>query len=73
MIGHTAEREGGGHDHIYGTYSFDAASGVVTVKAQLDGKQGPGSWSGPLKGDDLQLGADGKTMQFRRGGKAHGH
>ncbi|MFM1873118.1 MAG: hypothetical protein RL398_2540 [Planctomycetota bacterium] len=73
LIGHTAEREGGGHDHLYGTYTLDAASGMVTVKAQLDGKQGAGSWSGPLKGDSLQLAADGKTLQFQRGGKAHGH
>ncbi len=73
FLGHTAPRPDGGHDHVSGTYTLDAASGAVTVQAELLGPAKPGTWTGTMKGDQLELSAGTDTLVFRRGGKAHGH
>ena len=73
FLAHTAPRADGGHDHVDGTYTFDAASGAVTVNALLMGDKKPGTWSGKLAGDALELSAGTDTLKFRRGGHASGH
>lgn len=73
VTGHTAPRPDGGHDHVYGTYTWDAATKRVTVKAKLAGDAKADTWTGTLDGEHLELGsADGKLM-FHHGGTAHGH
>lgn len=72
---HTAPRPepDGGHDHLKGTYTWDAATKAVTVKALLAGDGKADTWTGTVDGDTMQLGsADGK-LSFRRGGKPDGH
>lgn len=71
LLVHTAPEEQGGHDHLSGTYSFDAASGAVTVRAELGGHGKGDSWSGKLEGDNLTLSAGASTLRFRRGGDPH--
>lgn len=70
FLAHTAPRADGGHDHISGTYTFEAGS--VTVQAALAGKTGPGSWTGKQDGDALTLSAGEQTLKFARGGSS-GH
>ena len=70
FLAHTAPRADGGHDHISGTYTFEA--GAVTVQAALAGKQGPGTWIGKQDGDALTLSAGESTLKFGRGGSS-GH
>lgn len=69
----TAPRPDGTHDHLHGTYTFDAAKKAVTVKAKLLGDGKADTWTGTLDGDHLELtSADGKIL-FHRGEHAHGH
>lgn len=68
---HTAPREDGSHDHLHGTYTFDAVSKVVTVKCKLLGDGKADAWTGALAGKTLELSsADGK-LAFAQGGSAH--
>jgi len=72
---HTAPRaDGSGHDHLHDTtYTFDAATKAVTVKAKLMGDGKAGTWTGKLDGAHLELSsADGK-LTFHHGAHAHGH
>ncbi|MCA8965548.1 MAG: hypothetical protein H6838_20705 [Planctomycetes bacterium] len=73
LLVHTAPDADGHHDHVDGTYTFDAATGAVTVNALLMGGKKPGTWTGKLTGDDLELSAGTDKLSFRRGGEAHGH
>lgn len=68
---HTAPRADGTHDHIDGTYTFDAATKAVTVKCKLlEGK--PDNWAGTLGAGVLELtsGTDKVTL---KPGKIAGH
>jgi hypothetical protein len=73
VLVHTAPDEEGGHDHLHGTYSFDAASGAVTVRGELGGHGKSDSWRGKLEGDHLTLTAGTGTLRFRRGDDPHRH
>ena len=68
---HTAPDAEDHHDHISGTYVFDAASKAVTVNASLMGADKAASWSGQLDGDSLEIGAADTRLKFKRGGTAH--
>ncbi len=70
---HTAPDAEGHHDHVDGSYTFDAATGAVTVNAALMGDKKPAVWTGKLSGDDLELSAGTDKLVFKRGGAAHGH
>lgn len=66
-------RADGTHGHLSGTYTFDAATLLVTVKAKLMGDGKADTWSGKLQGKDLELtSADGK-LSFGQGEHAKGH
>lgn len=66
-------RADGTHGHDKGTYTFDAATKTVTVKAKLMGDGKADTWTGVLDGEHLELGsADGKLM-FHHGEHAQGH
>lgn len=68
---HTAPREDGSHDHLHGSYTFDAATKAVTVKCKLLGDGKADAWTGVLNGKALELSsADGK-LAFAQGGSAH--
>lgn len=70
---HTAPAADGSHDHLHGSYTFDAASKAVTVKCKLLGDGKADSWAGTLAGDTLELAAGDAKLKFKKGGKAHGH
>lgn len=66
-------RADGTHGHAHGTYTFDAASKTVTVKATLMGEGKADTWTGKLDGEHLELSsADGK-LTFHHGEHAAGH
>jgi polyisoprenoid-binding protein YceI len=68
-----APRADGTHDHLEGTYTFDAATKTVTVKARLMGDGKADTWTGKLAGVEIELSsADGK-LTFHHGEHAHGH
>jgi hypothetical protein len=68
---HTAPRDDGSHDHLHGTYTFDAATMAITVKCKLLGDGKADTWAGTLAGKALELSsADGK-LAFAQGGSAH--
>jgi hypothetical protein len=73
VLVHTAPDKSGHHEHVEGTYSFDAMVKTVTVRAKLLGDGKPEAWSGTVDGAQMTLGAAEATLTFRRGGKAHGH
>jgi hypothetical protein len=70
---HTAPDASGHHEHVHGTYTFDAASGALTVNAALIGDDKAKSWTGKLNGDKLELGAADTKLTFEKGSAAHGH
>lgn len=70
---HTAPAADGSHDHLHGSYTFDAATKAVTVKCKLLGDGKADSWAGTLAGDTLELAAGDQKLKFKKGGKAHGH
>lgn len=69
---HTAPRADGSHDHVGGTYTFDAATKAVTVKCKLLGDGKADSWAGTLGTGVLELtgGTDKVTL---KPGKIAGH
>lgn len=68
-----APRADGTHDHLHGTYTFDAATKALTVKAKLLGEGKADTWTGKLNGAEIELSsADGK-LTFHQGDHAHGH
>ena len=70
---HTAPGADGGHDHIDGTCTYDAASKAVTVKCKLMGEGKSDTWSGKLDGEHLALTSPDGKLTFHHGGEAHGH
>ncbi|MCB9877352.1 MAG: hypothetical protein H6835_07095 [Planctomycetes bacterium] len=70
---HTAPDANDSHEHIHGTYTFDAATGAVSVDAELLGKGKPGKWTGKLADGHLELGAADTKLEFHQGKDPHGH
>ena len=68
---HTAPGPDGGHSHIRGTYTFDEASGALTVEVDLLGEGKANSFGGKLDGDRLQIGAADQKLVFKRVDSAH--
>jgi hypothetical protein len=68
-----APRADGTHDHVHGTYTFDAATGAITVKAKLLEGNPADAWSGKLHDGHLDLKAGEVNLHFHRGDKAAGH
>jgi hypothetical protein len=62
-----------GHVHPAATYSYDAATGTVTVKSKLLGEGKPDTWTGKPAGEVLELAGGELKLKFKKGGKAHGH
>lgn len=61
-----------GHSHPpKGTYTFDAATGAVTVNVKLLGDGKAETWAGKLTGDSLELVGGKDTLKFKKGGSAH--
>ncbi|MBX3461770.1 MAG: hypothetical protein KF830_01250 [Planctomycetes bacterium] len=74
VVVHGAPRPDGTHDDIEGvTYAWDATAAALTVKGPLLGAGKADTWTGSVRGAQMELGsADGK-LEFARGAKAHGH
>ena len=68
---HTAPEADGTHDHLHGTYTFDAASKAVTVKCKLMGDWKSEAWTGTLAGEVLELTDGTDKLKFKKGGSAH--
>lgn len=60
-----------GHSHPAATCTYDAASGVVTVKAKLLGEGKPDTWTGKPVGESLELVGGAIKLKFKKGGRAH--
>jgi len=71
VLVHTAPDESGGHDHLSGTYSFDATTGKLTVNCALAGDEGAKTWAGKPTSASLVLSAGGKELKFTRGDDPH--
>ena len=70
---HTApEGPDGHHEHVHGTYEFDAATGALTVRAALRGKSEQ-AWTGKLANGAVELRAGEDRVALKRGGSAHAH
>lgn len=68
-----APRADGTHEHMDGTYTWDAATKTLTVKAKLMGEGKADTWTGKLADHEFELSsADGK-LTFHHGDHAHGH
>ncbi len=70
---HTAPRPDGTHDHVDGTYAWDAASRTVTVHCKLAGEGKADTWTGVVEGDHFELSAADGKFRFHRGGEADEH
>lgn len=69
---HTAPAADGGHDHVHGTYTFDAATKQLTVQAPLLGAGKAEAWSGSIDAGKLQLSSpDGKLAFQHKEGDYH--
>lgn len=71
MEASTPPRADGSHDHVRGTYTFDAATKALTVKLALLGADHPDSWSGKVEGEHIELEAGTTKLVFHRGAHAH--
>ncbi|MGE3175527.1 MAG: hypothetical protein AB7O97_23085 [Planctomycetota bacterium] len=70
LIVHAHGRTDGGDEHMDGEYTMD---GQTLTLHWMDGTKRV-QWTGSLQGDHLELkGADGKALEFHRGGDPHGH
>lgn len=70
---HTAPRADGTHDHVEGSYTFDAATGAMTVDAELLGSGKPSKWAGKLDAGHIELAAADTKLKFHKGSDPHGH
>jgi hypothetical protein len=59
------------HRHADGHYTFDAATGAVTVTSKLLGDGKAETWSGKLVGESLELAGGSDTLKFVKGVKPH--
>ncbi len=69
---HTAPAADGLHDHLDGTYTFDAATKALTVKAKLLGDGKADTWTGTVAAGRLEL-AGGTDKVVMKPGDPHGH
>lgn len=67
----TPPRADGTHDHLQGTYTFEATTRAVTVKLALLGADQPDTWTGKVDGEHLELAAGATKLTFHRGRHAH--
>ncbi len=73
VVVHGAPRADGTHGHPKATFTWDGAAKTLTLSGDLVTEGKPGTWTGRLEGDHLELSsADGKLV-FHRGGEPHGH
>lgn len=73
LMVHTAPRPDGGHDHVEGTYTWDATAKTLAVKAALLGPAKADSWTGSMNDSTVELTSPDGKLLFQRGGKPHGH
>ena len=73
LMVHTAPRADGGHDHVNGTYTWDATAKTLSVKAPLLGEGKADAWSGSMNDSTIELTSPDGKLAFQRGGKPHGH
>jgi hypothetical protein len=60
-----------GHKHPSGTYTYDAATKLVTVRAKLLGDAMADTWTGTVAGDSLELTGGTTKLKLKKGGSAH--
>lgn len=70
---HTAPDADGNHEHVKGTYTFDAATKAVTVKCPLLGPGKGDTWQGKIDGEHLTVTSGETKLTFHKGGDAHAH
>ena len=68
---HTANRPDGSHDHLDGTYTFDAAGKTITVKVKLLGDGKADSWTGTVAADRIELTGGADKVALKRGAVHH--
>jgi len=73
LLVHTAPEADGSHDHLKGTYRFDAASMVVTVNCELLGKGKGEVWQGKVDGEHLIVASGDAKLTFHKGKDPHEH
>lgn len=73
LMVHTAPDENGGHDHVNGTYTFDAKASSLTVKCELVGKGKGDTWQGKVDGEHMTLTGGAVTLKFHKGEDPHAH
>ena len=65
---HTAPRPDGSHDHLYGTYTFDAATKALSIKGlKLLGDGKADAWTGTVGADRIELSAGADKVACKRG------
>ena len=65
---HTVPRADGSHDHLYGTYTFDAATKALTInKLKLLGDDKADAWTGTVGTDRIELSAGADKVVCKRG------
>ena len=61
-----------GHSHPpKGSYTFDSATKLVTVKCKLMGDGKAETWTGTLQGESLELAGGDVKLKLKKGGSAH--
>jgi len=73
MSVHGRPQPDGTHSHPKASYTFDAATGALTVSGPILEGSKEESWSGTLEGDGFALKGGETTLKFVKGGDAHGH
>ena len=71
LLVHTAPDADGAHEHLDGTYGFDAATSAVTVRCELMGEGKGDVWQGKLDGAHMTLSANGTEVKFHKGKDPH--
>lgn len=73
LMVHTAPDASGSHDHLHGTYAFDAKANSLSVKCELNGKGKGDTWQGKVDGDHMTLTGGAVTLKFHKGESPHEH
>lgn len=71
LMVHTAPEADGSHDHLHGSYTFDAATTTATVRCELGGTGKGNVWTGKLANERLSLTSGSTTLKFRKGTDPH--
>ena len=70
IMAHVDGPDGHGHPKPI-SYTFDAATKLVTVKCKLMGDGKADTWTGTLQGEALELTGGDLKLKFKKGGSAH--